>query len=74
MTYEDLKHMEPHALIRLLIHQANVAVQCTLTPATDHRIRELGAPTLMLIGDFEIRARFPEPFKDTDHQHMHTYA
>ena len=61
MTYIELKELNPNELMKLIERTAHQCKDMPLIPMCDHRSRELNAPTLCMIGDFEIRARFYTP-------------
>ena len=66
MTYNELKSMSLAALIYRLRDQINgMPLEGAFMPRTG---ADIPAPFLAYIGDFEIRARFPDPKPPTDAQ------
>lgn len=57
MTYSQLKALGHFGLLRLLDEQLKDSKVISLSIEGS----DLKAPVLLLLGDFEIRARFPDP-------------
>ena len=62
MTYETLKNMPWQDMLALLARQVESAKNTPPNPnIMRYNLDNIDAPTLFYVGDFEIRARFPDP-------------